>query len=220
MGEGSDAARAQVLAAREGAGRRARAPRGVRADGGRRPGQGPAQPGKAVGLAAGVGFLLVGGPKRVFRRAKRAVLGPPEPLPDVDAPQGDRQGHPGAGRRRREGPRHDRARVRGLPRADRAAAQEARLGAVGTILALTVIRRLFERYGQQLVDQLFSTDRAEFEEQLAKDPCRGRTASRADAAGDPAAARRRPPHLTDRRPGRAVDCGPLGRVAEWQTRRP
>ncbi len=38
-------------------------------------------PVKTAGIASAVGFVAVGGPKRLFRRAKRAVVGPEEPLP-------------------------------------------------------------------------------------------------------------------------------------------
>ena len=127
VGEGSDAARAQVLAAREALGRRARAPRGVGADGGRHPGEGPAQP--RQGRRPGRGRRLRrswAARSGLFRRAKRAVLGPSEPLPTSMLPKEIDKALKRARRRRREGPRHDRARVRGLPRADRGAAQEAR----------------------------------------------------------------------------------------------
>src|SRR5262249_58782037 len=40
-----------------------------------------AHPGRAAGIAAGGAFLAVGGPKRVFRRAKRAITGKEEELP-------------------------------------------------------------------------------------------------------------------------------------------
>ena len=162
---------------------------------------------------------LVGGPKRVFRRAKRAVLGPPEPLPTSMLPKEIDKAIRELG--------DDGEKVRGtierefVNYLEQTAPQRKKrdVGTVGTILALTVIRRLFERYGQQLVDQLFSTDRAEFEEQLAR--IRSRRERRARAGCRPS---RQPPEtspdLTDGRPGRAVDCGPLGRVAEWQTRRP
>ena len=168
MGEGSDAARAQVLAARE-----ALADELERLEASARtavdvPAKVRRNPGRAVGVAAGAGFLLVGGPKRVFRRAKRAVLGPPEPLPTSMLPKEIDKAIRELG--------DDGEKVRGTIEREFASYLEQTapqrkkrdVGTVGTILALTVIRRLFERYGQQLVDQLFSTDRAEFDEQLAK----------------------------------------------------
>jgi hypothetical protein len=38
-------------------------------------------PGKAAAVAGGAAFLAVGGPRRVLRRARRAVFGAPDPLP-------------------------------------------------------------------------------------------------------------------------------------------
>jgi hypothetical protein len=186
VGEGSDAARAQVLAARG-----ALADELERLEASARtavdvPAKVRRNPGKAVGLAAGAGFLLVGGPKRVFRRAKRAVLGPPEPLPTSMLPKEIDKAIRELG--------DDGEKVRGTIEREFASYLEQTapqrkkrdVGTVGTILALTVIRRLFERYGQQLVDQLFSTDRAEFEEQLARIRSRA-NGEPAPAAPEPAA---------------------------------
>jgi hypothetical protein len=39
------------------------------------------EPAKVLGAAGGAAFLLLGGPKRLFRRARRAVLGPDADLP-------------------------------------------------------------------------------------------------------------------------------------------
>jgi hypothetical protein len=81
VGEGSDNARAQVLAARQDlAGELGRLEASARAavD---VPAKVKRNPVKAAGVAAGAGFLLIGGPPKVFRRAKRFVLGPAEPLP-------------------------------------------------------------------------------------------------------------------------------------------
>ncbi|TMC65847.1 MAG: hypothetical protein E6J17_01500, partial [Chloroflexi bacterium] len=81
MGARTDAARAQVVAARaeladevtrlEAAGRSAvDVPARIRR-----------APAKTAGVAAGAAFLLVGGPQRLFRRVKRAVVGPEQELP-------------------------------------------------------------------------------------------------------------------------------------------
>ena len=141
MGEGSDAARAQVLAARE-----ALADELERLEASARtavdvPAKVRRNPGKAVGVAAGAGFLLVGGPKRVFRRAKRAVLGPPEPLPTSMLPKEIDKAIRELG--------DDGEKVRGTIEREFASYLEQTapqrkkrdVGTVGTILALTVIRR-------------------------------------------------------------------------------
>ena len=87
MGEGTSAARAEVLAARELVEEEL-----VRLEASARaavdfPAKIRRNPVKAAGVAAGVGFVAVGGPRRLFRRAKRAVLGPEEPLPEQMLPE-------------------------------------------------------------------------------------------------------------------------------------
>lgn len=87
MGARTDAARAEVLSARselgselerlEAAGRSAvDIPSKVRR-----------APAKTAGLAAGTVFLVAGGPGRVFRRVRRAIVGPEEPLPKSMLPE-------------------------------------------------------------------------------------------------------------------------------------
>ena len=87
MGTRTDAAEAAVVAARadlgdevdrlEAAGRAAvDIPSKVKAN-----------PAKAAGVAAGGAFLALGGPKRLFRRARRAVTGKDEDLPSELLPK-------------------------------------------------------------------------------------------------------------------------------------
>ena len=87
MGTRTDAALAQIVAARaelaedleelEAAGRAAvDIPAKIRR-----------APAKAAGVAAGAAFVALGGPKRVFRRAKRAVTGHEEELPSELLPK-------------------------------------------------------------------------------------------------------------------------------------
>jgi hypothetical protein len=189
VGESSDAARAQVLAARE-----TLADELERLEASARtavdvPAKVRRNPGKAVGLAAGAGFLLVGGPRRVFRRAKRVVLGPTEPLPASMLPKEIDKAIRDLG--------DDGEKVRGTIEREFASYLEQTapqrkqrdLGTVSAILLSALVRPLFERYGKQLIDQLFATDRDEFEEQLAKVRARanGEPAATADPAtpGDP-----------------------------------
>ena len=44
-------------------------------------------PGKAAAVAGGAAFLVLGGPKRVFRAGRRAVTGEPDPLPPSMLPE-------------------------------------------------------------------------------------------------------------------------------------
>ncbi|MEX2010729.1 MAG: hypothetical protein WEF51_00675 [Chloroflexota bacterium] len=82
MGTQADAARADVVAARA-----ELASELVRTEAAARaavdiPAKIRREPVKTAGLAAGLAFLVAGGPKRLFRRAKRAVVGP-----DADRPK-------------------------------------------------------------------------------------------------------------------------------------
>lgn len=76
-----DAARAEILAAREGLSGEV-----IRLEAAARaavdiPARIRRAPAKAAGVAAGAAFLVLGGPKRVFRGVKRAVMGPDADLP-------------------------------------------------------------------------------------------------------------------------------------------
>lgn len=168
MGEGSDTARAQVLAARASlGGELERLEASVRAavD---VPAKVRRNPVKAAGVAAGAGFLLVGGPRRLFRGVKRVITGPPEPLPQSMLPKEIDRALKDLG--------SDGEKVRGTLEREFAAyleqtapaRKERDLGAVGAIMVSALARPLIQRYGKQFVDQLFSADAGAFNEQLAK----------------------------------------------------
>ncbi len=134
-------------------------------------------PVRAAGVAAGVGFLLVGGPGKVFRRAKRAVFGPPEPLPPSMLPE-----EIDTALRKLGG---DGERVRGLLERefanyleDTAPRRNQRdFKAAIALMVLPIVRPLTLRLGRQLVEQIFAPGAPGFEEQLAK------IRARAEAAG-------------------------------------
>jgi hypothetical protein len=168
VGEGSDTARAQVLAARQDLAdelERLEASARTAVD---VPAKVRRNPGKSVGVAAGAGFLLVGGPQKVFRRAKRFVLGPAEPLPKSMLPDEIDKALSKLG--------DDGDKVRGTIEREFAAylektapqRRERDLWAVAAILLSALIRPLIQRYGKQLIDQVFSSDTRQYEEQLAK----------------------------------------------------
>jgi hypothetical protein len=125
-------------------------------------------PVKAAGIAAGAGFLLVGGPAKVFRRAKRAVLGPPEPLPPSMLPE-----EVDKALRKLGG---DGDRVRGLLEREFATYLEETaprrnqrdLKAAMALMVLPIVRPLALRLGRQLVEQVFAPGTPGFEQQLAK----------------------------------------------------
>ncbi|HEX8958944.1 MAG TPA: hypothetical protein VF770_03900 [Solirubrobacterales bacterium] len=175
MGEGTESPRAEVLAARAevvaARGRldeellrleaSARAAMDVKAKVKR-------NPVKAAGAAAGAGFVLVGGPKRVLRGARNAIFGKPDPLPKSMLPKEIDDSLRKLG--------DDGERVRGTIERDFARyldekaperKQRDLVGVVGGLL-LTVGRPIAVRYGKQIAQQLVTPDRASFEAQLEK----------------------------------------------------
>ena len=185
MGEGSDAARTQVLAARQAvddeliqleASARAAVdlPAKVRRN-----------PAKTAGLAAGAGFLLLGGPKKVLRGARNAIFGRPDPLPRSMLPKEIDKALGELG--------EDGTRVRGTIEREFAAylkdkgpeLRERDLGAVTAGLVASVGRPLVRRYGRQLVEQLLEPDPEAFARQLEK--VRARRSAAAPAAAAPSA---------------------------------
>jgi hypothetical protein len=173
VGEGTESARAEVLAARADvlAARErldeelvrleasARAAVDVKARVRR-------NPVKAAGAAAGAGFVLLGGPKRVLRGARNAVFGKPAPLPksmlpkEIDAAL------------RKLGTDGDRVRgalerdfARYLDEKAPERKQRDLAAAVGGLLT-TAGRPLAAKAGKQLAEQLLNADGATFQEQL------------------------------------------------------
>jgi hypothetical protein len=140
-------------------------------------------PVRTAGLAAGAGFVLLGGPQRIFKRARRAILGPSEPMPKSMLPKEvDEQ-------LRKLG--DDGAKVRAVLERefakylDETADQrkERDLGAVAALALSGVARPVVQRVGRQLVEQLFSPDRPGFNEQLER--IRTRRSSSTDGSGAP-----------------------------------
>ena len=168
MGTRTDAALAQVVAARaeladdleqlEAAGRAAvDIPAKIRR-----------APAKAAGVAAGAAFVALGGPKRVFRRAKRAMTGVEEDLPSDLLPKEVEKTLRKLGT--------DGRKVRGtLEREfarylDTRAKERKKEGvlAAGIALATGVLRPITLRAGKTLAERALDPDRPSFEEQLQK----------------------------------------------------
>lgn len=168
MGTRTDAAHAQVLAARaeleeqvdrlEAAGRAAvDIPAKVKAN-----------PARTAGLAAGGAFLALGGPKRLFRRAKRAVTGEEEDLPSELLPKDVEKAL------RRIGT--DGRQVRGTLERDFAKYLEDRqkerkkegLTAAVTAMAVAALRPVAIRGGKQLAQRMLDPNGPSFQEQLER----------------------------------------------------
>jgi hypothetical protein len=175
VGEGTSPARPAVLAAREAllASRQGLDDELVLLEASARaaidiPAKVKKSPVKAAGIAAGAGFLVVGGPKRLFRRAKRVVMGPEEPLPKQLLPKEIESSLKKLGT--------DGDRVRGLVERefaryldDKAEERKGRdLNAVIATLLLAAGRPVIKRYGKQIAEQILTTDPKTLEQQLAK----------------------------------------------------
>jgi hypothetical protein len=184
VGTRTDAAHAQVLAARadveeqvdrlEAAGRAAiDIPAKVRRS-----------PAKAAGVAAGGAFLALGGPKRLFRRAKRAVTGKEEELPSELLPKEVEKALRKLGT--------DGKAVRGtLEREfanylDTRAKERKREGlvAAATSLALGALRPIAIRTGKQMAERMLDPNGPSFQEQLEKIRERHRASGDAGAPED------------------------------------
>lgn len=168
MGARTDAARTEVLAAREGlenevarleaAGRAAiDIPARLRRD-----------PLKVGGAAAGAAFLLLGGPKRVFGRARRAIFGAPPDMPpsmlpeEVETvlrklgPDGDKV----RGTLEREFARYLKERTPKVREGDL-------IGLAGGLLG-NALRPASVRAGREFAERLFDPDGPSFAEGLRK----------------------------------------------------
>jgi hypothetical protein len=131
-------------------------------------------PGKAAAIAGGTAFLVLGGPKRVFRAGRRAVTGAPEPLPKSMLPEEvDRT-------LRKLG--DDGTKVRGALERDFAAyAKQAERDRTRTrtLLLLTVARPLLSAATKAATGWVFRTDDEGFQARLAQ--IRERTRRQQDA---------------------------------------
>jgi hypothetical protein len=168
VGTRTDAALAEVVAARadvgeqvdrlEAAGRAAiDVPAKVRAN-----------PAKAAGIAAGGAFLAVGGPKRLLRRARRAITGKEEELPSELLPKDVEKALRKIGT--------DGSKVRGTLERDFAkylddrAKERKREGLTAAItgIAVSALRPIAMRQGRQLAERMLDPNGPAFAEQLAK----------------------------------------------------
>ena len=127
-----------------------------------------ANPAKAAGIAAGGVFLALGGPKRLFRRAKRAVTGKEEALPSELLPKDVEKALKSLGT--------DGRKVRGTLERDFAKYLEdrkkerAREGIVAGLsaLATAAIRPVAIRGGKQLAERMLDPNGPGFAEQLER----------------------------------------------------
>jgi hypothetical protein len=185
VGTRTDAALAQVVAARadlgeqvdrlEAAGRAAvDVPAKVRAN-----------PAKAAGIAAGGAFLAVGGPKRLFRRAKRAITGKEEELPSELLPKDVEKALRKIGT--------DGSKVRGTLERDFAKYLDERakdrkkegIAAALTAVALSALRPIAIKTGRQVAERMLDPNGPAFAEQLERIRARREAPTSATAGEGP-----------------------------------
>jgi hypothetical protein len=168
VGARTDAARAEVLAARAGLDEEL-----VRLEASGRaavdiPARLKREPAKVLGTAGGAAFLLLGGPRRVFQGARRAVMGPKADMPKSMLPKEvDKE-------LKKLGDDGERVR-RTLEREfanylDEKADQrkERDLGAMLALLLGGVAKPVVQRFGKQLAEQALSSDSSTFAESLRR----------------------------------------------------
>ena len=127
-----------------------------------------ANPAKAAGLAAGGAFLALGGPKRLFRRAKVAITGKEEELPSELLPKDVQKALRSLGtdgRKVRGTLERDFAKYLDDRKKDR---QKEGLVAAITGIAVTAIRPVVMRGGKQLAQRMLDPNAPAFAEQLER----------------------------------------------------
>jgi hypothetical protein len=184
MGPRTDAARAEVLAARQGLDEEL-----IRLEAAGRaavdiPARLRREPVKVLGTAGGAAFLLLGGPQRLFRRARRAILGPKADLPKSMLPKEIERELKKLG--------DDGDRVRATLEREFAeyldnnapARRERDLGALATVALGNVLKPLTERLGRQLTEEFLNPDGPSFADGLRRARERaGRPATEAPETG-------------------------------------
>ena len=119
-------------------------------------------PAKAAAVVGGVGFVALGGPRRLFRRVKSAIVGPDQPLPESMLPEEVEK------TLRRLGT--DGERVRGTLERDFAdylkVSQKRRGPALGQTIYYAVTLPLIRRGGKAAVDWLLQPDQRDLPAQI------------------------------------------------------
>ena len=168
MGARTDAARAEVLAARAGLDEeitRLEASGRAAVD---IPARLKREPAKVLGTAGGAAFLLLGGPKRVFKGVRRAILGPDADLPKSMLPPEIEKTLKKLGQ--------DGDKVRGTLEKefaeylDEKAPQrkERDLGAQAALLLGGALKPVVTRLGKQLAERALDPDGPSFAEGLKR----------------------------------------------------
>jgi hypothetical protein len=184
VGARTDAARAEVLAAREALDQEL-----VRLEASGRaavdiPARLRREPAKVLGTAGGAAFLLLGGPKRVFKGVRRAILGKDADLPKSMLPNEVEKTLKKLG--------SDGDKVRGTLEREFAAyldekapeRRERDLGGTAATLLGGVLKPVTERLGKQLAERAFDPDAPSFAEGLRRARARRNGVTPPGGSGD------------------------------------
>jgi hypothetical protein len=181
VGTRTDAARAEVLAAREGLGEEL-----IRLEASGRaavdiPARLRREPAKVAGTAAGAAFLLFGGPGRLVRGVRRALLGPEAELPKSMLPPEVEKTLKKLGA--------DGEKVRGTLEREFAdyleekapARKERDLGLAAGGIVASLLKPVSIRLGRQLAERMLNPDGPSFADGLRR--ARARTSADSATAG-------------------------------------
>ena len=135
-------------------------------------------PAKAAAVVGGVGFVALGGPRRLFRRAKAAIVGPDQPLPESMLPDEVEKTLKRLGT--------DGERVRGTIERDFAdylkVAQKRRRPDFGQTLYYAITLPLIRRGGRMAIEWLIRPDERPLQAQIEQ--LRSRLRARGDHIAD------------------------------------
>jgi hypothetical protein len=136
-------------------------------------------PAKAAAIVGGAGFVALGGPKRLFKRAKAAIVGPEPELPERLLPEEIEKALRKLG--------NDGEKVRGTIERDFAdyveAARKKRGPALQSILTGALARPLLTRGAKAAAEWFARTDETGFQAQLERIRARGTTGEPTAATG-------------------------------------
>lgn len=180
MATDTDAARDRVLAARAALGDELQALEASARAAVDIPAKIRRSPAKAAAIAGSAGFVVLGGPGRLFRRARRAVFGPTADLPRQMLPDEIEKTLRKLG--------DDGDKVRGAIERDFAAyAKEAeKERGIAPLLSSTIARPLLTRAGRAATEWFFRADDEGFQARLAqvRERTRDEVARRRSGSGE------------------------------------
>lgn len=181
MATETDAARDRVLAARSALGEELEALEASAREAVDIPAKIKRSPAKAAAIAGSAGFVALGGPKRLFGRARRAVFGPTADLPKRMLPDEIEKTLRKLG--------DDGDKVRGAIERDFASyAKEAEKDrGITPLLSSAIAKPLLSRAGKAAAEWFFRTDDDGFQARLSevKERAKDEVAKRRDNGHDP-----------------------------------